>query len=158
MSHKVLNTAAKLRSMALLLFGAAGLWQMAGIPAWGQLPFLRLMTAYPPGGKQASAVEVTVTGNNMDGVDRLFFSHPGITGSPLMSEDSQLQPTPKPVPGKFKVTIAPDVPPGVYELRMVGHFGFPTLEPLSWGIRKRCSRRTTITLCQGHADSSGSDG
>ena len=136
MSHKVLNTAAKLRSMALLLFGAAGLWQMAGIPAWGQLPFLRLMTAYPPGGKQASAVEVTVTGNNMDGVDRLFFSHPSITGSPLMSEGSRLQPTPRPVPGKFKVTIAPDVPPGVYELRLVGHFGVSNARAFMVGDRE----------------------
>ena len=109
--------------MALLLLGAAGLWQMAGIPAWGQMPFLRLMTAFPAGGQQASTVEVTVIGNNMDGVDRLLFSHPGITASPLMSESSWLQPTPRPVPGKFKVAIAPEVPPGVYELRMAGHFG-----------------------------------
>ena len=117
------NSMARLRSMALLLLGAAGLWQTAGMPAWGQLPFLRLMTAFPSGGKQASAVEVTVTGNNMDGVDRLLFSHPGITASPLMSESTLLQPNPRPVPGKFTVTIAPDVPPGIYELRMAGHFG-----------------------------------
>ncbi len=123
MKPKKSNSMARLRSMALLLLGAAGLWQTAGLPAWGQLPFLRLMTAFPSGGKQASAVEVTVTGNNMDGVDRLFFSHPGITASPLMSESTLLQPNPRPVPGKFTVTIAPDVPPGIYELRMAGHFG-----------------------------------
>lgn len=123
MKPKTSNSAATLRLTALVLLGAAGLWQTAGIPAWGQMPFLRLMTAFPAGGKQASTVEVTVTGNNMDGVDRLLFSHPGITGSPLMSESTWLQPTPRPVPGKFKVAIAPDVPPGVYELRMAGHFG-----------------------------------
>ena len=123
MKPKKSNSMARLRSMALLLLGAAGLWQTAGMPAWGQLPFLRLMTAFPSGGKQASAVEVTVTGNNMDGVDRLLFSHPGITASPLMSESTLLQPNPRPVPGKFTVTIAPDVPPGIYELRMAGHFG-----------------------------------
>ena len=123
MNPKISDCAAKLRLTVLVLLGAAGLWQMTGIPAWGQMPFLRLMTAFPPGGKQASTVEVTVTGNNMDGVDRLLFSHPGISGSPLMSESTWLQPTPRPLPGKFKVTIAPEVPQGVYELRMAGHFG-----------------------------------
>ncbi len=123
MKHRTSNTAAKLRSVALVLLGASGLWQLAGIPAWGQMPFLRLMTAFPSGGKQASTVEVTVSGSNMDGVDRLLFSHPGITGSPLMRESTWLEPTPRPVPGKFKVTIAPDVPLGVYELRLAGHFG-----------------------------------
>ena len=130
------NSMARLRSMALLLLGAAGLWQTAGMPAWGQLPFLRLMTAFPSGGKQASAVEVTVTGNNMDGVDRLLFSHPGITASPLMSESTLLQPNPRPVPGKFTVTIAPDVPPGIYELRMAGHFGVSNARAFMVGDQK----------------------
>ena len=136
MKPKTSCCAAKLRSAALVLLGAAGLWQVAGIPAWGQMPYLRLMTAFPAGGKQASTVEVTVTGSNMDGVDRLLFSHPGITGSPLMSESTWLEPTPRPVPGKFQVTIAPDVPPGVYELRMAGHFGVSNARAFMVGDQK----------------------
>lgn len=157
------------RARVFLLSTAAVLWLIATPPAWAQLPFLRLMTAFPLGGKQASAVQVTVTGNNMDGVDRLFFSHPGITSSPLMGETSPLQPHPQPIPGKFTVSIAPDVSPGVYELRMVGRYGVSNARAFRVGDREEIvseadnhafTQATSIPLgvtVNGHSDEGAAD-
>ena len=73
------------------------------------LPVVRLDTVFPPGGKAGSEVEVTVAGADFDEVKALHFSNPGITAEP---KDK-----------RFVVKIAPNVPPGIYDVRVSGLLG-----------------------------------
>src|SRR6059036_1158929 len=81
-----------------------------------QLPVVRLLTVFPPGGKVGSQFEVILTGADLDEANQLHFSHTGITAKQKVEETNGL-------PGKFLVTIATNVTPGVYEARVVGRFG-----------------------------------
>jgi len=93
-------------------------------PAVAQLPVTQLFAVSPPGGKQGTSVELTIAaGADLDGVDRLYFSHPGITAARKLAPLKPLQTVPDPLPNEFTVTIAPDVPPGMYDVRAVGTFG-----------------------------------
>ena len=57
-----------------------------GQAARAQLPVTQLFAVSPPGGRQGTAVDLTITsGADLDGVKALYFSHPGITASPKMS-------------------------------------------------------------------------
>ncbi len=56
-------------------------------------------------------------------MDRLLFSHAGITAVQKTTDPGPFQSRPQPQSGQFVVTIAPDVPPGIYEVRAVGRFG-----------------------------------
>jgi hypothetical protein len=89
----------------------------------GGLPVAQLTSVFPFGGKPGASVEVMLGGADLDEVTALHFSHPGITARPRMA--------PSPIPGKgevpvanqFVVTIAGDVPRGLYETRTIGRFG-----------------------------------
>jgi hypothetical protein len=74
-----------------------------------ELPVIRLDTIAPPGGKAGSEVEVGITGADLDEAKSLHFSHPGITAEPKEK--------------RFVVKIAPNVPPGVYDVRATGLLG-----------------------------------
>src|SRR5687768_15375359 len=77
--------------------------------ALAQLPATQLTSVFPPGGKQGTTVELTIGGNDMDDLERLTFSHPGLVAAPKMSTPTDFEPTPKPLPGQFTLTIAADV-------------------------------------------------
>src|SRR6266516_7047239 len=85
---------------------------------FAQLPVARLLTVFPPGGKIGSQVEVALTGADLDEANQLHFSHTGITARQKVGETNGL-----PEANKFLVTIATNVTPGVYEVRVVGRFG-----------------------------------
>lgn len=91
--------------------------------ASAQLPLARLHAVFPAGGKQGTTFEVTVTGTDLDGADRLYFTHAGISARQVMLEPSEFDPQPRPAEGKFGVSIAADVPPGTYEVRAAGKYG-----------------------------------
>ena len=79
------------------------------IPARAEFPFPRLFTVWPPGGMHGSQVEIKLAGQELDGPQKLHFSHPEI--SAVSKED------------KFVVSIGTNVPPGVYDLRLQGKHG-----------------------------------
>lgn len=110
----IIRPSATLVSLVLSLAPALG---------WAQLPLARLSAVFPAGGRQGSTVAVTLSGTDLDDVDRLWFSHAGITAQRVMLPADDFHPQPQPDEGKFTVSIAADVPPGVYEARAVGRYG-----------------------------------
>ncbi|MFO0977678.1 MAG: hypothetical protein U0996_14850 [Planctomycetaceae bacterium] len=88
-----------------------------------QLPATRLDSVFPAGGAPSSTLELTLAGTNLDDVDQLHFSHPGITAARKMAEPTPFDDGPQPVENTFVVTIAADVPPGTYDIRCQGKYG-----------------------------------
>jgi hypothetical protein len=91
--------------------------------ALAQLPMPKLLSLSPPGGKIGSEFELKINGAELDGVDRLVFSHPGITATPKMEPAGDFSRQPRAIANTFLVKIAADVPFGFYEARAVGYFG-----------------------------------
>jgi hypothetical protein len=84
---------------------------LSSATAFAQLPQTRLYAVFPPGGQAGTTVDLTLTrGDDLDDVDRLLFSHPGLSAT-LKSSNV------------FAVTISGDVPIGRQEVRAVGLFG-----------------------------------
>ena len=110
---------------AIRLTAACAALLAAGVQsALAQLPVTQLFAVSPPGGKAGAPVDLTLSaGADLDGVSQLYFSHPGITAAQKMTPPGLLPIALEPLPGQFTVTIAPDVPPGVYDVRAVGTFG-----------------------------------
>jgi len=87
------------------------------------LPNPRLNWSFPAGGQVGTTFELTVAGDDLDDARQLFFSHGGITAKLKMADPGLGQTGPQPLYGTFDVSIAPDVPLGVYELRAMGKYG-----------------------------------
>src|SRR5205807_10450935 len=98
-----------------------------------QLPVTQLTSILPPGGKQGSAVEVTIAGADMDDVEKLVLNQAGLTATPKMTAATALEPA-RPIPNQFVVTIGKDVPPGIYEARAMGRFGLSNPRSFAVGI------------------------
>jgi hypothetical protein len=93
-------------------------------PPAPQVPQPKIYAIQPAGAKAGTTVDVKIaSGTELDGVDKLIFSHPGITAKVVTDEPSRLYPQGRTQDGKFKVTVAADVAPGVYEVRAAGYFG-----------------------------------
>jgi hypothetical protein len=92
------------------------------ITARAQLPEPYLNSVFPGGGQSGTNIEIAVKGENLDDPEQLLFSHPGIKGEMIESKPTTSGKTWKQTDG-FKVSIAPDVPPGVYVMHVVGKFG-----------------------------------
>ncbi|MBX3414826.1 MAG: PPC domain-containing protein [Pirellulales bacterium] len=105
---------------ACLFAALIGVWSSTAL---AQLPATRLSAVAPAGGKQGSEFELTIiSGADLEGVNRLHFSHPGISAvQKTQVAEGQTEPTP--VANQFKVTVAPDVPVGTYEVRAAGPYG-----------------------------------
>jgi hypothetical protein len=92
----------------LVLVAIAGLFGASLFAV--ELPAIQLSAIFPPGGKAGSDVEVGITGAEIEEAATMRFSHPGITAKLKAAN-------------RFVVTIAPDVPPGIYDARIVGLSG-----------------------------------
>lgn len=101
-------------------------------PVQAQLPQTKLATIFPPGGKQGATVEVALTGADQDDATQLLFSHAGITSK--LAEQ------------KFSVTIGADVPPGLYDVRVVGRFGISNPRTFVVGQWPELLRKGTNTI------------
>jgi len=89
-----------------VLFGA-----LAVFAANGQLPVSKLTTLFPPGAKVGATANVAVGGVDLEGLDKVFFSHVGITGK--VNADGK----------SISVTVAKDVPEGIYDAWVAGQYG-----------------------------------
>ena len=87
------------------------------------LPSARLLTVSPAGGQAGSAVEVTVSGKDLDDLAGLHISSPGLSAT-LKSGSV------------FTVRIGMDTPPGVYDLRAVGKYGASNPRAFSVGLAR----------------------
>jgi Bacterial pre-peptidase C-terminal domain len=103
--------------------------------AWAQLPATRLYATSPAGGRQGTKVELAITsGADLEGVNRLHFSHAGIT-SAQKTQVAEGQTERTPVANQFEVTIAPEVPVGTYEVRAAGTYGLSNARAFLVGDR-----------------------
>ena len=86
-----------------------------------------LSSVTPCGGKIGTEFEVTIAGADLDGADALHFPHPGITAA-LKS------------PNHFTVKIAPEVPVGIYDVRVIGKLGVSNPRAFAAGDRAEVVR------------------
>ncbi|HTN77855.1 MAG TPA: PPC domain-containing protein [Pirellulaceae bacterium] len=98
-----------------------------------QLPSPQLTSIFPPGGQVGATIDLAIAGGDLDEASQMLFSHPGITA--VKKEEAApavMLPANKGKKGRasavpsshtFAVTVAGNVPPGVYEARVVGRFG-----------------------------------
>lgn len=93
------------------------------------IPAPRLDTVFPYGCRAGTDVEVTISGDALDGTQQLLFSRAGVTASPVMTQPDRFYPEPRPVPGKFVLHIGKDVPPGAYEVRATNRLGVSNARP-----------------------------
>ncbi|MEX0819375.1 MAG: serine protease, partial [Pirellulaceae bacterium] len=81
------------------------------------LPTPRLLTTMPMGGQAGTEFEVAITGETIEDIEDLVFSHPGITATRKLTADGS------PEPNTFLVTIAASCPPGIHEARVMSRLG-----------------------------------
>jgi len=125
------------KALALAVLAAAAGSAAAQQAASPQVPQPKIYALQPAGAKSGTTVDVRIaSGTDLDGVDRLIFSHPGITAKPLQEEPGRLYPQGRNVEGKFKVTVAADVPAGIYEVRAAGYFGITNARRFAVGDRE----------------------
>jgi hypothetical protein len=123
--------------MRMTLMICAGLLAAAMIQsneAIAQLPQARLNAVFPTGGQRGTSVDVTLAGGvDLDEASVLYISHPGITA---VQKTQTVDGKPQPVAGQFVVTIAADVPVGVYDIRARGEYGMSNPRTFVVGDRK----------------------
>ena len=94
---------------------------VSALTANAQLPSAKLLTVFPPGAKSSSTVEVIVSGQDLEGAKELRFSHAGITATNQGTN-------------RFEVTIAREVPPGIYDALVVGKYGASNPRAFAVGV------------------------
>jgi hypothetical protein len=93
-----------------------------------------LFSIFPSGGKQGTTVEVTLSGIDLDDVEALIFSDPGVTARRKWNAPGPFDEGPQPVPNEFTVTITPEVLPGIYDVRAVGKYGISNPRAFATGV------------------------
>jgi len=91
--------------------------------ARADLPAVRFDRLTPLGGAAGTTVDLEIAGADLEGVESLLFDHPGLKATFVKER-------------QFRLTIAADVPPGTYDVRLVGRFGVsnPRLFSVSHGL------------------------
>lgn len=111
--------AARIAGAVALLFACF----VAPAAAQQSYPVPRITGVFPAGAKAGAATEVQLSGADLDGLKELRFSHPGIVAAPVMKTLKPYDPAPRAVPNQFTITVAGDVPPGVYEFVAIANYG-----------------------------------
>lgn len=90
-----------------------------GSTAFAQLPQTRLYSVFPTGVQKGIPTEVTLAnGVDLEEVNSLIFSHPGISAKPKLNMADG-----KPIANVFIVTADANVPVGNFEVRGLGKYG-----------------------------------
>jgi hypothetical protein len=91
--------------------------------ARANLPAVRFDRLTPLGGAAGSTVDLEVVGADLEGALSLLFDHPALKAAFVTERH-------------FRLTIGADVPPGTYDVRLVGRFGVsnPRLFSVSHGL------------------------
>ncbi|MFN9552039.1 MAG: serine protease, partial [Pirellulaceae bacterium] len=92
------------------------------------LPLPRLLSITPMGGKVGSEIEVTIQSEHAEQIEQLRFHHPGIVATAIQDPATGEQ-----LEDRFRVRIAPDVPPGLYEARVLCRLGISAARIFSVG-------------------------
>jgi hypothetical protein len=101
------------------------------------MPQTRLLSVSPAGAKIGTTVEVLFAGTDLEGLEKMIFSHSGIKAEPVFEEvkkedpkkadpkKSDKAPAPPAAPKliKFKVTVPADTPLGIHDVRISGKAG-----------------------------------
>ncbi|MBS0264342.1 MAG: hypothetical protein JSS02_20565 [Planctomycetes bacterium] len=125
-------TAGRFRRWVLASLALAVIFAPAA--TWAQLPQARLNAVFPTGGQRGTAFDLTLAGGtDLDEASQLFFSHPGITA---VQKTQMVDGQPQPIANTFTVTIAGDVPVGIYDVRARSLFGLSNPRAFTVGDRK----------------------
>lgn len=99
-------------------------WFAFAISAFAQFLPIELRSLSQSGASIGATTAINVVGGDRtDEVDRLQFSHPGITATVQTLDPLPFSQTRLPNYGHFDVTVAADVPAGRYEVRACGRHG-----------------------------------
>lgn len=101
-----------------ILLGWAG-----SVSLFAQLPTPELQSVYPPVVKAGSTIELTVEGRNIEGLQSLLFTVPGITVGPVSLPESQFRKHRKTKPNTLAVTIPTNAAAGLCEVRTLSYYG-----------------------------------
>lgn len=91
--------------------------------AFAKFPSPELQEVYPAGGQAGTEVEVTVSGIDLNGIEGLKFSNPGIKAERIYHPKSKNWTEPRPKGMSFKVTIPKNIKPDSYDVRVLGYYG-----------------------------------
>lgn len=111
---------------AWFMAALSAVWLMAAIrPAAADLPSIRFDRLRPLGAAAGTEVDVEIQGADIEGAKALLFDHPGLIAAPVPEKERL-----------FKLKIAADVPPGTYDVYLIGRFGVsnPRLFAVSHGL------------------------
>ena len=100
------------------------------------LPLPRLLTTMPMGGTAGTQVEISITGENIEGANELLFTHPGLTAARKLDAKGQ------PEANKYIVSIASDVPTGIHEARLMTRLGISSSRVFSVGTLNEVTQLT----------------
>jgi hypothetical protein len=100
-------------------------------PARADLPTVRFDRLTPLGAAAGTTVDVEIAGADLEGAQSLLFDHPGLKATFVKER-------------RFRLSIAADVPPGTYDVRLVGRFGVsnPRLFSVSHGLTDVAQKST----------------
>lgn len=98
---------------------------MVAPPARAELPSIRFDRLTPLGASAGACVEAEVAGADIEDVRSLWFDHPGLTSTPVEGKER-----------RFQIKVAPDVPAGTYDVRLIGRWGIsnPRLFSIDHGL------------------------
>lgn len=118
-------------SAAILLWMGAFLSNLAAQPADPGTPFPRLLRTIPAAATAGTESVLTLFGNDLEAPKEIFTNHPGIKAAIVPDEAQKKDPKAAPSPNpKIKVTVAKEVPPGNYGIRLVNAWGVSNLKIL----------------------------